>query len=153
MNDQPTTPNIKMIGTNNPNYGKHWTEEQKEAHSKKLTGRVQPLHEKENQIKAMTGRTRDEFSDEWKATLSAAKQGENNNRWGTEHKESSIELMRAKATGRVQSEETKQKKADASRGSKREKKLCPHCGKEVAVNGYARWHGDNCKLNPVNKKD
>ena len=25
------------------------------------------------------------------------------------------------------------------------KKLCPHCDQLIAVNGYARWHGDNCK--------
>jgi len=34
---------------------------------------------------------------------------------------------------------------EAVRGTKREKKQCPHCGKDVAVNGYARWHGNNCK--------
>jgi hypothetical protein len=37
------------------------------------------------------------------------------------------------------------KKAEAIRGLKREKKLCLHCHELVAVNGYARWHGDNCK--------
>ena len=54
--------------------------------------------------------------------------------------------QRERAIGRKQSNETIQKKADAIRGMKREKKLCPHCEKLVAVNGYTRWHGDNCRL-------
>ena len=55
-----------------------------------------------------------------------------------------------KARGRKQSAETVQKKADAIRGLKREKKLCPHCDQLVAVNGYARWHGINCKTLNLN---
>jgi len=54
--------------------------------------------------------------------------------------------MSAKATGRKQSEETIRKKIEATKGKKREKLLCPHCGQLVAVNGYARWHGANCKI-------
>ena len=53
--------------------------------------------------------------------------------------------MSEKAKGRKYSSETIEKRAAKIRGSKREKKLCPHCNREVAVNGYARWHGDNCK--------
>ena len=64
---------------------------------------------------------------------------------GKNHNESTVEMIRQKAIGRKQSAETIAKKAEAIRGTKREKKLCPHCNKEVAVNGYARWHGDNCK--------
>jgi len=93
----------------------------------------------------MTGRKRDPFSKEWIEKLSKAKQGENNFMYGKTHTEETRQKMREKATGRKQSAETIQKKADAIRGSKREKKLCPHCNQYVAVNGYARWHGDNCK--------
>lgn len=28
---------------------------------------------------------------------------------------------------------------------------CPHCGKTVNKNMYARWHGDNCKHKPGDK--
>ena len=66
--------------------------------------------------------------------------------FGKTHSESTKELMRKKALGRKQDPEAVKKKADAIRGLKREKRLCAHCNQLVAVNGYARWHGDNCKL-------
>ena len=69
--------------------------------------------------------------------------------FGRKHTEDTKAKQRAKAIGRKQSEETKQKKADAIRGSVRDKKQCPHCNQEVAVNGYARWHGDKCKQNLI----
>ena len=53
--------------------------------------------------------------------------------------------QRAKATGRKQSQETIRKKIEATKGKKREKKLCPYCDQLVAVNGYARWHGALCR--------
>jgi ribosomal protein L37AE/L43A len=77
--------------------------------------------------------------------MSAAKQGENNNRYGVKITEDTRKKMREKAIGRKQSAETVQKKADAIRGSKREKKLCPHCDQQIAVNTYPRFHGDLCR--------
>jgi hypothetical protein len=135
----------KNKGAGNGMFGKSQTEKAKSKISEANTGRVQPLEEKMNQVKAITGRKRKPFTDEWKANMSAAKTGENNNRYGVEVLEETKEKIRQKAIGRKQSAETIAKKADAVRGTKREKKLCPHCHKEVAVNGYARWHGDNCK--------
>jgi NUMOD3 motif len=132
-------------GEGNGMFGKSQTEKAKSMISKANTGRVQPLEEKLNQIKAITGRKRKPFTDDWKAKMSAAKTGENNNRYGVEVTNETRDKIRQKAIGRKQSAETIAKKADAIRGTKREKKLCPHCSKEVAVNGYARWHGDNCK--------
>lgn len=121
----------------------------KEEYSKYISnlnkGRVQPLEENIKQRAAQTGRKRAPFSDEWRANMSASKQGKNNNRYGVKLEESTLEKMRKKATGRKQSPETIQKKADAIRGSKREKKLCPHCGQMIAVNTYTRWHGDQCR--------
>ena len=76
--------------------------------------------------------------------MAAKKQGENNPRFGAIVSEDTKQKMREKALGRTQSAETIKKKADAVRGSKRETKLCPHCNRSVAVNGYARWHGSNC---------
>ena len=76
--------------------------------------------------------------------MSLKKSGENNPRYGAVISDDTKQKMREKAIGRTQSAETIQKKADAIRGSKREKKFCPHCQQQVAVNGYARWHGDNC---------
>ena len=30
-------------------------------------------------------------------------------------------------------------------GRKQEKKHCPHCNRDIAINTYTRFHGDNCK--------
>jgi hypothetical protein len=118
--------------------------------SKRNTGRKQPPEEKERQIKAMTGRTRAPFSEEWRAKLSAAKKGENNNRYGIEVLEETRKKMSEKAKGRKYSAETIEKRASKIRGSKREKIPCPYCLQEIAVNTFSRWHGDNCKEKEAN---
>ena len=115
--------------------------------SKLNKGRVQPLDEKVRQIVAITGRKRAPFSEEWKEKMSVKKSGKNNPRYGIIVSDDTKQKMREKALGRTQSEETIKKKADAVRGSKREKKLCPHCNQMIAVNTYPRWHGINCKSN------
>ena len=118
-------------------------EEYAEYISKLNTGRVQPQEEKNKQIKAMTGRSRAPFSDSWLENLSKNHKSKQPGFDGS-IKESTRQLMREKATGRIQSSETIKKKADAIRGSKREKKLCLHCNQHIAVNGYARFHGTRC---------
>ena len=136
------------MGENNPMYGKPVSEEVRKGRSERATGDKNPAKRPgagTKISKAKLGVKREIFTDEWIAKMSAAKLGENNSMYGKTHKESTLELMRQKATGRKQSAETIAKKAEAIRGTKREKKLCPHCSKEVAVNGYARCHGDNCK--------
>lgn len=138
----------RFLGENNPFFGKTHSVETKKIISEANSGmknamKRDDMREKMRQLK--TGKKRDAFSDEWKANMSAAKVGENNNMYGKMHKQATLEIMRQKALGRKQSTETIAKKANAIRGSKRQKKRCPHCNQEVAVNGYARWHGDNCK--------
>ena len=113
--------------------------------SKLNKGRKQPLEENTKQKIAQTGRKRSPFTNEWRDKMSKSKQGEKNNRYGVKISESTRQKMREKALGRTQSEETIKKKADAVRGSKREKKLCPHCNQMIAVNTYPRWHGDQCR--------
>ena len=138
----------KMMGENNPMYGKPVSEEVRKGRSDRAAGDNNPSKRPGVGAKisdAKTGKKRAPFSDEWLARLSASNTKERNGMYGKTHNEDTLELMRTKATGRKQSAETIAKKADALRGTKREKKQCPHCGKDVAVNGYARWHGDNCK--------
>jgi hypothetical protein len=135
----------KVSGKNNPMYGKKWTEEQKEIHSKKIKGRVQPQDEKERQIKAITGKKRKPFDQEWRKKLSEAKQGENNSRYGVEVSEETKQKISAKLRGRKQTDEEKARRGAANKGKIKPKKLCPHCQQLVAVNGYARWHGDRCR--------
>jgi hypothetical protein len=138
----------KMMGENNPMYGRPVSEEVRQGRSERASGDKNPAKRPgvgAKISKAKTGVTRKPFSAEWKAKLAASNTKERNGMYGKTHKESTLELMRQKALGRKQSPETIAKKAAAVKGTKREKKLCPHCNKEVAVNGYARWHGDNCK--------
>ena len=114
--------------------------------SEQNTGRIQPQHEKEKQIRAMTGRKRPAFSKEWIANISKARQGEGNPMYGKKHSAETIAKIKEKAQLRPKpSAELIERRISKIRGSKRELKLCPHCEREVAVNGYARWHGGNCK--------
>jgi hypothetical protein len=135
----------KNKGAGNGMFGKSQTEEAKSKISEANTGRVQPIEEKLNQKAAQTGRKREPFTDEWKAKMSAAKTGENNNRYGVEVTDETRKKIGDKIRGRKQTDEEKLARSIANLGKKREKKQCPHCGKDVAVNGYARWHGDRCK--------
>lgn len=111
--------------------------------SKLNKGRVQPPEEKAKQIAAITGRKRAPFTDEWRRNLS--KNHKSKRGFDTSHSLETRKKMSEKAKGRKQSPETIAKKADAVRGSKREKLQCPHCEQMIAVNTYPRWHGDNCK--------
>ena len=138
----------RVSGENNPMWGKTQSDKAKALISQKNTGKKLTEKQIEKQKAAQTGRKRAPFSDEWRSNMSKSKQGENNNRYGVEVLDSTRQKIREKALGRKQSDETVQKKADAIRGSKREKKLCPHCNQQIAVNTYPRFHGDKCKLKP-----
>ena len=135
----------RMKGELNPMFGKTQTEAAKKKISEANTGRIQPIDEKHRQKAAQTGRKRDTFSVEWLANMAAAKTGKNNHRYGVAVSETTRKKIGDKIRGRKQSEEEKLARSIANLGKKRKKKLCPHCNQEVAVNGYARWHGDNCK--------
>ena len=101
----------------------------------------------ENLKRAITGKKKPPLTEEHKAKLKANHRSKQPGFDGSLSEETRAKIG-AKAKGRKQSEETIQKKADAIRGLKREKLLCPHCSQLVAVNGYARWHGSNCKFQP-----
>lgn len=136
----------RVSGENNPMWGKTQSEKAKALISQKNTGKKLTEEQIAKQIAAQTGRKRKPFSQEWLDNMSKSKQGENNPNFGKKASDKTRVLQREKATGRKQSAETIQKKADAVRGSKREKKLCPHCNQIIAVNTYPRWHGANCRI-------
>jgi len=136
-------------GQNNPFYGKTQTEKAKQKISAANLGdnnAMKRIEEREKMRQLKLGKKRESFSDEWKEKMSLAKQGENNNMFGKKHSIETLETIREKAKLRTYSEETNEKRRLANLGLKREKKFCPHCNKLVAVNGYARWHGENCKI-------
>jgi len=140
----------RFSGENNPMYGDKFyrSEEGKQRQKNAVTGDNNGAKKEEARQKisqSKLGKKREAFSEEWRAKMAEKKKGENNPRYGATVSEETKEKMRAKALGRKQSEETVRKKAEAVRGSKREKKLCPHCEEMIAVNTYSRWHGPNCR--------
>ena len=134
----------RIRGEKNPMWGKTHSEEARRAIREKNTGKKLTEDQIARQVAAQTGRKRAPFSEEWRSKMAESKRGEKNNRYGVTLSEETKQLIRAKATGRKQSEETIRKKADAIRGRAKPKLLCPHCHKMIAVNTYPRWHGDRC---------
>ncbi|MEI6051267.1 MAG: NUMOD3 domain-containing DNA-binding protein [Opitutaceae bacterium] len=137
----------KLTGSGNGFYGKHHTVEAKELIRQKNLGNKITNEQRQKIVLSKVGKKRAPFSEEWIANITEARQGERNGMYGKIHSDETKAKQRERAIGRKQSAETIAKKADANRGKTREKLLCPHCSKLVAVNTYPRWHGDNCKLN------
>lgn len=137
-----------VSGEKNGMYGKKHTKETIEKIRQANIGRIQPEHEKQKQIAAITGRKREPFSEEWIANLCIANGGKNNPMYGKKHSQESIEKIREKAQGRKYNRDVIEKRAAAVRGRKTARTICEHCEKDVAVNIYARWHGDKCKFKP-----
>jgi hypothetical protein len=96
----------------------------------------------------MKGKKRKEFSDEYKEQRKEMYSGEKNPMFGKKHSDDTKSLIGDKIRGRKQTDEEKQRRGDANRGKVREKKHCEWCNQDVAVNGYARFHGANCHMNP-----
>ena len=115
--------------------------------SERNTGRVQPEHENLKQKQAMTGRKRAPFSEEWKANISANHKSKKG--YDCSLSEETKKKISAARKGQKPSEESNRKRSETlkSKGYKRERKICPHCNKDVAVNAYARFHGNKCKFN------
>ena len=137
----------KMRGAGNPMFGREVSDEVKAGRSERARGDNNPAKRPGAGAKisaSKQGKKREPFSEEWRAKLSASGSGENNSRYGVEVTEETRAKQRAKAIGRTYSAEVNASKGRP--GLKREKILCPHCSKEVAVNMFPRWHGDNCKL-------
>jgi hypothetical protein len=119
------------------------------VHSERMTGDDNPakrpeMRELMRQLK--TGVSRAPFSQEWLDKMSAAKVGSNNNMYGKNHRDSTKQILREQKLGKPQTPEHIQSRADAVRGSKRAKLLCPHCLRDIPVNTYPRFHGDKCKM-------
>jgi NUMOD3 motif len=136
-----------MKGEGNPNYGKKWTDEQKEDQRQKVIGNMLTKEQHEKLIKNITGKRKPAITAEHRASLKANHKSKQANFDGSLSEETRKRIG-DKLRGRKQTEEEKLVRSLANMGKKREKKLCPHCDQHVAVNGYTRWHGDKCKLKP-----
>lgn len=62
---------------------------------------------------------------------------------GKSHSKETKEKISKKTKGSKRSDETKRKLSESAK--KRKRILCPHCRKEIPVNVFGRYHGDNCK--------
>ncbi len=82
---------------------------------------VNPMDNEESRKRvgdSKRGKPRGEFGPDWRASLSAARTGEKNPRYGVPVKESTRLLLQAKASLRRYSDETNDKRRDASSGRK-----------------------------------
>ena len=64
---------------------------------------------------------------------------------GRKISEETKKKMSLASKGKPKSEEHKEKCRMANLGRKAPRKICEYCGKDVAVNIYARFHGKKCK--------
>lgn len=139
----------RVGGTGNPMYGKPVSEEVRRGRSERAKtnnpAKRPGAGAKISQSKI--GKKRESFSAEWRAKLSAANAGANNNMYGKSPSEETRKKIGEKLKGRVIPEEERRRRGEILklRKMKRERKICSHCQKDVAVNVYARFHGDRCK--------
>ena len=138
----------QFTGTGNGMFGKHHTQEAKDKIRQKNLGKKLTPEQIEKLKKATTGKKKPPITEEHRAKLSVAKQGENNNMWGKTQSDDTRKKIGDKLRGRKQTEEEKLARSLANMGKKREKRLCSYCNQHIAVNGYARWHGDRCNRHP-----
>jgi hypothetical protein len=67
---------------------------------------------------------------------SSSRPGKLNTFYGKKHSHETLLIQR----------EVKLGEKNGMFGRKQEKKHCAHCDRDIAINTYSRFHGDNCKL-------
>ena len=137
-----------MTGERNPQYGKKWSEERKQAF-KEQRAKQAPMSE-EAREKIRQSRLGKTWTDEQKKIMGERRSGQPAWNKGVGHSEETRRKISEAMSGKKQDPEVVARRAASLRGKKRPTKECPHCGKTSAVNTYARWHGDNCKNNKYN---
>jgi len=139
----------RYSGVNNPMFGDKFyrSEEGKFRHRESILGQKNGAKQEIARKKiseSKLGKTRNPFTEDWRENLSKNHKSKQPG-FNGEISEEIRKKIGDKIRGRKQTDEEKKKRSLANLGLKREKKLCIHCEQLVAVNGYARWHGDNCK--------
>lgn len=100
---------------------------------------------KKNISIALTGKKHGPLTEEQKAHLSkvltgvarpsSRRPGKLNTFYGKKHSPKTLLIQR----------EVKLGEKNGMFGRKQEKKHCPHCNRDIAINTYTRFHGNNCK--------
>lgn len=134
----------RVSGENNPMWGRTQSEKARVLISQKNTGKKLTEEQIAKQVAAQTGRKRKPFSDEWLDKMSKNHKSKQPGFDGS-LKEETKKKIGDKIRGRKQTAEEKARRSAANMGKVKPKKLCLHCNQLIAVNGYARWHGANCK--------
>jgi hypothetical protein len=135
----------KFTGKGNGMYGKKHTQEAKDKIRLARLGNKLTEEQHARLVANTTGKKKPPIIEEHRAKLSAAQSGENNPNYGKTASEETRKKIGDRIRGRKQTEEEKRRRGIANLGKTKPKKLCEHCNQLVAVNGYARWHGSNCK--------
>jgi hypothetical protein len=139
----------RVSGSNNPMYGDKFyrsddgKKRQREAVMGAKNGSKQDIARKKI-ADSKIGKARAPFSDDWLDKMSKNHKSKQPGFDGS-LKEETKKKIGDKIRGRKQTDEEKARRSAANMGKVKTKKLCPHCNQLIAVNGYARWHGDNCK--------
>lgn len=108
-----------VAGERNGFYGKHHTEEAKEAIRKKNTGSTLTPEQKEKVRLAKLGKKRNPFSQEHKDKIRAASSGENNPMYGKKHSDETKRKIAEKRKGAKLSLEVIASRSEKIRGQKR----------------------------------
>ncbi len=88
---------------------------------------------------AFLGKHKEPFTEEHKQKISSALKGIPKNK-------ESVEKQKAKVKGRVPSVDERNAYLQAMEAGKTP---CEYCGKITTLGNYRRWHGGNCKTNPI----
>lgn len=143
----------RVSGEKNPMHGDKFyrSPEGRERQRLAVTGEKNGAKQPEARAKiskSSLGRKHPPRSAEYRAKCSATSLGENNGMFGKKHSDGTKALIAERAKGRKQNPEDVAKRSATlkSLNLKRERKICPHCDRSIAVNMYAAWHGDKCKL-------
>lgn len=150
------------------------TEESNKKISEFHKGKPKSEEHRQKISEALKGKPKDYCrTDEYRAKMSKIKSGKGNAMYGKKHSPETLAKMSAARKsqgsswnkGIPQSEERKLHQSKVMSGRKqdpdvvarraatqkeknykRERKTCEHCGKNIAVNIFARYHGDRCKF-------
>ena len=139
-----------MRGENNPQYGRRWTDEEKEEQRRKVTGNQLTSEQHAKLVKNTTGKKKPPMTDDHRRKL--AENHKSKRGYDCSHTNDTRRKIGEGNKGRKQSDAEKQIRREANLGKKREKKHCEWCHQDVAVNGFARFHGANCHMNPLSPR-
>lgn len=139
----------RVSGENNPMHGNKFfrSEEGKKRQRQAVSGENNGAKQDQSRkkiSKSKLGKNRQPFNNQWKDNLSKNHKSKKLDFNGLLSEETRRKIG-DKIRGRKQTDEEKARRGAANIGKKREKVHCIHCNQMVAVNGYARWHGDRCR--------